>query len=199
MNVNLPAPGGWALKSVSQMNFLRYNYTMQDNTSVQEFYPVLTPRTGEGLAWLATLGLGAAAITLRGQSKLLVGALPYVAVLVGLIAASISLSNWMDRRTVLRLDDQGVFFTNGLRRVSLSYSQIDRIIVFSGALGKRVQVIGGVQHFEFRYLSEVEVLGSSPGRLGFPDGVTILATMLRESGVQRMPHSQGDTVYYSRP
>lgn len=172
---------------------------MQDIPSVQEFHPVLTARTGEGLAWLAALGMGAAAITLRGQSKLLVGALPYLAVLVGLMAASISLSNWMDRRTVLRLEPQGVFFTNGLRRVSLGYNEIDQIIVYSGALGKRVQVIGGVQHFEFRYLSEVEVLGSSPGRLGFPDGVTILATMLRESGVQRMPHSQGDTVYYSRP
>ena len=172
---------------------------MQDNTTFQEFHPVLTPRSGEMMAWLAALSLGAAGIALRHQSQLLVGALPYVAVLVSLMAASISLSNWMDRKTVLRLDPQGVFFTNGLRRVSLDYAAIDQIIVFSGALGKRVQVIGGEQHFEFRYLSEVEVLGSSPGRLGFPDGVTILATLLRESGVQRMPHSQGDTVYYARP
>jgi hypothetical protein len=172
---------------------------MHDSTFVQEFHPVLTPRTGEGMAWLAALSLGAAAIALRGQSKLLVGALPYLAVLVGLMAASISLSNWMDRRTVLRLDSQGVFFTNGLRRVSLGFPEVDQVIVFSGALGKRVQVIGGVQHFEFRYLSEVEVQGSAPGRLGFPDGVAIVATLLREAGLQRMPHSQGDTVYYARP
>jgi len=166
--------------------------------TAQEFHPVLTNRNGEALAWLAALGLGAAAIALRGQGGVWIGSLPYLAIFVGLIAASISLSNWMDRRTVLRLDAQGVFFTNGLRRVSLTWDQIDQISIFSGALGKRVQVVGGVQHFEFRYLSEVEVLGSTPGRLGFPDGVTILATILRETGLQRSPASQGDTVYYSR-
>lgn len=171
---------------------------MEVTGTPQEFRPVLTNRNGEVLAWLAALGLGAAAIALRGQGGGWIGSLPYLAIFVGLIAASISLSNWMDRRTVLRLDSQGVFFTNGLRRVRLTWDQIDQISVFSGALGKRVQVVGGVQHFEFRYLSEVEVLGSAPGRLGFPDGVTILATLLRETGLQRSPASQGDTVYYSR-
>lgn len=171
---------------------------MQANGSSQEFRPVLTNRNGEVLAWLAALSLGAAAIALRGQGGVFTGSLPYLAGFVGLVAAGISLSNWMDRQTVLRLDDRGVFFTNGLRRVSLSWDQIDQISIFSGALGKRVQVVGGVQHFEFRYLSEVAVLGSSQGRLGFPDGVTILATLLREAGLQRDPASQGNTVYYSR-
>lgn len=180
------------------ISFIRYNYSMGVNDLAQEFRPVLTNRNGEMLAWLAAVSLGAAAIALRNQGGGWIGSLPYLAIFVGLIAASISLSNWMDRRTVLRLDKQGVFFTNGLRRVSLAWHQIDQVSVFSGALGKRVQVVGGAQHFEFRYLSEVEVLGSAPGRLGFPDGVTILATILREAGLQRSPDSQGDTVYYSR-
>jgi hypothetical protein len=171
---------------------------MEVTGTPQEFRPVLTNRNGEVLAWLAALSLGAAAIALRAQGGVFTGTLPYLAGFVGLIAAGISLSNWMDRQTVLRLDDRGVFFTNGLRRVSLSWDQIDQISVFSGALGKRVQVAGGVQHFEFRYLSEVAVLGSSQGRLGFPDGVTILATLLREASLQRDPASQGNTVYYSR-
>ncbi|HWQ84139.1 MAG TPA: hypothetical protein VN363_06200, partial [Anaerolineales bacterium] len=151
-----------------------------------------------GLAWLAALGLGAAAGALRGQGGAVIGSLPYLAGVVALMAASISLSNWMDRQTVLRLDPRGMFFTNGLRRVSLPWDQIDQVTVFSGSLGKRVQVVGGVQHFEFRYLSEVEVLGHPQGRLGFPDGVKILAEILRETNLQRSPNSQGDTVYYSR-
>lgn len=171
---------------------------MQANASTQEFRPVLTSRVGEGLAWLAALSLGAAAIALRTRGGILPGALPILAITIGLMAASISLSNWMDRQTVLRIDDRGIFFTNGLRRVSLAWNEIDQTSIFSGALGKKVQVVGGVEHFEFRYLSEVEVLGRTQGRLGFPDGVSILAAILRESGLQRNPASQGDTVYYSR-
>lgn len=171
---------------------------MEAKGSVQEFHPVLTSRGGEALTWLAALSLGAAAIALRAWGGAFVGSLPYLAIFIGLLAASVSLSNWMDRQTVLRLDEKGVFFTNGLRRVSLPWDQIDQLRVFDGALGKQVQVMGGARHFEFRFLSEVEMLGRARGRLGFPDGAAILATILRQSGLQRSPASQGNTVYYSR-
>jgi hypothetical protein len=202
-----------AVNPIKVAKFLRYNCPMQANAAIQEYRPVLTSRVGEGLAWLAALSLGAAWIAIPARLGLL-GALPFLTGIVGLMAAGISLSNWMDRQMVLRLDSQGVFFTNGLRRVALDWDKIQQVSVFSGALGKKVQVVGGVEHFEFRFLSEVELLGRAQGQLGFPDGVAILAAILQHSGLQRAqsgtpgkpgtPGSPGtpgapDTVYYARP
>ena len=177
---------------------------MQASPDTQEYRPVLTSRVGEGLAWLAALSLGAAMIAIPSRVGLL-GTLPFLTGMVALIAAGISLSNWMDRQTVLRLDQQGVFFTNGLRRVALDWGKIQQVSVFSGSLGKKVQVVGGVEHFEFRFLSEVELLGRAQGQLGFPDGAAILAAILQHSGLQRAqsgtPGTPGTpgTVYYARP
>lgn len=174
---------------------------MQASAATQEYRPVLTSRVGEGLAWLAALSLGAAGIAIPSRVGLL-GTLPFLTGIVGLIAAGISLSNWMDRQTVLRLTPQGVFFTNGLRRVALDWDKIQQISVFTGSLGKKVQVVGGVEHFEFRFLSEVELLGRAQGQLGFPDGAAILAAILQRSGLQRAQSGTPgtpDTVYYARP
>jgi hypothetical protein len=113
--------------------------------------PELLPRQGERNAWLfallASLALGL--LHLQG----VVPVFSWIFVIFLLVSAlSISLGNWMDRRTVLRLADDGVAFENGLRRVSLTWSQISEVRIRPTRWGEQIQVIGEQSHFSFNTL-----------------------------------------------
>ena len=112
-------------------------------------------------------------------------------------ALSISLGNWMDRQTMIRLGVGGVEFENGLRKSRLKWEEIDRIQVFPSAWGKKVQVIGAGSHFSFRTLGEVNYMGESRGRLGFAEGELILQRILESSHLGDMK-TLNSGYYYAR-
>ncbi len=127
-------------------------------------------------------------------------ALPGVIVFFFLFsAASISLSNWMDRHSILRLDIEGIAFKNGLRNVYMRWGQIQSIHVRPVQWGaKKVQVVGEHTHFAFRTLGEVEYKGEIAGRTGFTQGDKILRVILRASGLQLIEDSNTPGYYYAR-
>lgn len=124
------------------------------------------------------------------------GSVPFLAIVLLLAALSISLGNWMDRRTRLELLPDGVHFKNGLRDVRLSWDEIRQVQVYPGRWGKRVSVIGPAAHFEFRTLGEVSVQGETKGRLGFTQGERILQRILEAADLVPKPDSQSTDPYY---
>ncbi len=165
-------------------------------SAVKDFRPELTSRREEFLAWVVALGMTIALVLADGVW----GAIPvYVWVFVGFLffsAASISLGNWMDRRTVLRLGPDGIAFENGLRSVRLGWPEVRNVAVEETRLGKRVQVVGDRSHFSFKMLSESNLSGKV-FRTGFAVGQEILNTLLKSSGLQLRTKSEG-VVYYAR-
>lgn len=155
-----------------------------------EFHPERFSRRGEFTAWsLTVLAFGGWAFILwrGGQASL-----PYslLSFFVLLAALAISLTNWMDRRTTLRLDANGVQFENGLRRVRLSWQEIQQVQVFPSRLGRQVRVYGKQSFFSFRTLGEVSLRGEVRSRLGFVEGERILRHILEQSGLQRVEMRQ---------
>lgn len=153
-----------------------------------EFRPELTSRRGELIAWGATLLVGAAWIVLVSSGQNAGFAAPFLAVVLLLAALSISLGNWMDRRTLLRIDEARITFRNGLRNVQLAWDQIRQVQVLPAQWGKKVRVVGEraegqPAHFEFLTLGEVKVLGEVKGRVGFREGEQILEQILERSGL----------------
>src|SRR5512133_1855299 len=117
-----------------------------------EFRPERFSRRGEITAWgLALLAFLAWGWTMtRGFETPAV--LKFVALFCVLAGLAISLSNWSDRRTRLRLEPDGVAFENGLRRVRLAWDEIREMRVFPSNLGDQVRVIGEQTFFMFRTL-----------------------------------------------
>ena len=113
-----------------------------------------------------------------------------------LSALSISLGNWMDRRSVIRLDADGITFENGVRSVRLAYPEVQGVAVIPTRLGKRVQVQGAQSHFTFKTMSET-ALGGQTLRTGFADGQEILDAVLKECGFQLKAEKDGAS-YYAR-
>ena len=172
---------------------------MTELPGVEEFRPEMMSRRGELLAWLLALVVAAGWFTLVRSGQRIPGAVGFLEVFLLFSAASISLGNWIDRRTILRLEPGGIQFTNGLRNVRLAWGQIRKVHVFPSGWGKKVRVIGRESHFEFRTLGEVKAGGEVKGRLGFAEGDRILQQILKASGLKEEAvagRSPSGTRYY---
>ena len=163
----------------------------------EELRPELISRRGESTAW----GLMLIVSLTMGLIHWRLGVIPTAAwIFWGFLvfaALSTSLGNWMDRKTVLRVDGERVSFENGVRHVSLGWQEIQNVNVIPLRWGKSVQVIGNGAHFEFRTLGEVQYQGEVRGRLGFAEGEAILRHILKETGLPLSKEEKG-RYYYSR-
>ena len=162
------------------------------------YYPELASRRGEATAWGLAVLVAAAWLVLLIMNQPAPGAVRVMAVLLAFFALGISLSNWMDRHTVLSMDPEGIEFRNGLRYVRLGWGQVCGVQVYLSPWGKKVSVVGQSQHFDFRTLGEVKVQGEVKGRLGFLMGEAILAHILEAAGL-RLVSSTAKEQRYERP
>jgi hypothetical protein len=175
---------------------------MKAELAVHEYRPKLIPRRGELIAWLSSLivGLGWVILSFFGQGVNFL--IPIVFTLLSLIAASISLGNWMDRKTRLRLEPTGIEYHNGLRSVKLNWAEIKEVRVFPAQWGRKVQVIGEKAYFGFSTLGEVKIDNRLIGQTGFADGEMILERIIENAHFNQVQPSQAglpeNTYYYSR-
>jgi hypothetical protein len=163
----------------------------------KEYHPELLPRRGEWLAWLTSIGL---LVGLYFADRRLGDmALPYwiFAGLLIFFAMSISLGNWMDRQSSIRVGADGMAFKNGLRSVRLAWSEIQNVMVMPTRLGKRVEVMGSQAHFSFKTMWSSGITGQDM-RTGYSDGQKILEIIIRESGLSQRSERDG-MLYYARP
>lgn len=160
------------------------------------YTPELAPRQGEYTAWgLALFSLvGLAILQFSGFSSWIVN---FFVGFLFFAALSITLGNWMDRRTLLSLGAGGLTYTNGLRKVHLDWHTIHEVRVLPGQVGVTVQVIGGKSHFEFKTLGEMKYEGQTRMRTGFADGERILDVILARTGLVEV--AQSGFTRYVRP
>jgi len=169
---------------------------MSKPAEVQSFRPILQPRRTELNAWILAGLVAAAGIALPKTG---------VSIWVGrglgafflLSAVSISLGNWIDRRSALQLRADGVAFQNGLRNVDFAWSQVNKVQVFPSRWGKKIFVVGEKARFAFSSLTEVSLQGKAQ-RSGFENGEEILGIILRQSGLLDHKHQNNDNYYYQR-
>jgi hypothetical protein len=166
--------------------------------TAQVYRPTTIPRTGERNAWI----LSGFAIVIELLMIWRFSTPPawstILMVFFLLSAMAISLSNWVDRKTTLVLQPEGVAFRNGLRNVHMEWDQIEKLRVVSDRWGSRVHILGAGANFNFRLLSEVEYQGKVRGQMGFPEGESILKEILKSSGLS-LTESNDQGRYYARP
>lgn len=169
----------------------------ESTTPGAEFLPEMLSRRGELVSWgLALLTLIAWLILWINARPVFLG-LKALAILLALTGLLISLGNWMDRQTRLRIDLEGVAFENGLRKVFLRWEEIQRVEVFPSAWGSKVRVLAEEAHFDFRMLGEVTMQGEVKGRMGFADGEQILRHICKQANLKQT-QGPGNSSYYLR-
>ena len=148
-----------------------------------EFKPELVSRRGEMIAWGSTLLVSLVWITLSQLGQSVPIAVPLLALILLLASLSISLGNWMDRKTLILIDSESISFRNGLRKVHFRWEDIQQVRVTPSNWGDKVHVIGNQAHFEFRTLGEVKIQGEIKGQMGFSEGDLILERILKETNL----------------
>ncbi len=169
---------------------------MHAMSNVREFRPEILPRRGELTAWGLSVGLTFLMLIFNSRWGAVPGFVWAFLTFLLFSASSISLGNWVDRRTVIRLEADGIHFENGLRSVSLKWPEVQNVAVIVARPGKRVQVQGEKSHFSFKLYSETSLLGQTM-RSGFAGGQEILDTVLKSSNLKLQSDSQG-VYYYGR-
>jgi len=165
-------------------------------SETREFRPELLSRRGERTAWALALAAGLGMWFLNRSGHIPTWAWIFWVFLL-FSGVSITLGNWLDRKTIIWLETDGVRFENGLRRVRLSWEEVQKVAVLPARWGKSVQVIGEKSHFGFKTLGEVQFQGELRGRTGFPGGQVILDVILRETGLELVEESN-NAYYYAR-
>jgi hypothetical protein len=176
--------------------YLLYNWHMTKSI-VRTYKPELQSRRSELVAW------GLAFASLMGLLFLNLGGMIFFWSLVFVVflffaALSISLGNWMDRKTQIRIDNDGIIFQNGLRNVRLNWSYVNIVKTMPSRWGENVQVIGTKTHFEFNTLGEVIFQQKVQGQVGFQQGKDIMDEIIHRSGLTSVAKN-GDSYYYSHP
>lgn len=162
-----------------------------------EFRPEQNSRRGEFIAWGATLMVGLAWLVLTINNQDIPNAIPFLGIFLLLSSASISLGNWVDRRTVIRVSTDGIGFKNGLRNVRMNWDEIKQVRVIPTRWGSKIQTFSDTAFFEFRKLGEVKLSGNFTGKIGFKQGDEILQQIILKSGLQII-ENQGEGYYYAR-
>ena len=171
---------------------------MLDLTVEREFRPELLSRRAEVLSWSLSLVMLVTWWLLQANQARYTTAAVFLLVFLVFAAVGTSLSNWIERRTVMRMDEGGVGFKNGLRDVRFAWAEIKTVRVLPSQAGsRRVQVISETAHFEFRTLAELKLSGVIKGQSGFADGDRILDEIIRRSQLTRH-ESTAPYTYYAR-
>ena len=166
-------------------------------SKVREFRPELMPRRGEVNAWLLAVAAAVGLLILNQTLDIVPGWTWIFCGFLAFSALSISFGNWMDRKTRIVLEVGGINFENGLRRVRLSWHEVQKVAVLPARWGKSVQVVGEKSHFGFKTLGEVQFQGKVRGQTGFAKGQSILDVVLRETGLVLVDESN-NAYYYAR-
>jgi len=170
---------------------------MLENLETRIYRPIHLSRRGEIIAWGSAVLLAGAWLILRITGQEVNFSVPILAIFVLLSALSISLGNWMDRKTLIKVKENAISFQNGLRDLELAWSEIKEVRVIPARWGKKVQVFGDRRYFAFQTLGEVKVGGEVKGRMGFPEGDEILRQIILKGGLQ-IVERPGDGYYYVR-
>jgi hypothetical protein len=166
--------------------------------SVRDFHPEKISRRGEYYIWVLAIFSLAALTALRFRVAEVSPWYTIFVVLMFLSSASITLGNWIDRKTVLSLKSDGLEFHNGLRHVSLNWNEIKEVQIFPSRWGKQAHIVGTHSHFSFRTKSELIHKGEIRSKMGFARGEFIIEQIIEKGGLQESDQT-GKGRYYARP
>ena len=169
---------------------------MLDLSNPQEFQPLRTSPRLEILLWGASVLVVSLAVFVPGylsNAGFCINTLLFFSILSAIL---LSLNSWNERKKLLRLDNGGVSFRNGLRQVEMKWDEISRVQIIPSNIGDKIIVQSENTMFIFHTLGEMKVKGEVKDRTGFEQGQAILETILGRSGLAEMERRQDNSSYY---
>lgn len=166
-----------------------------ENNYWGEYRPELLSRRGEYFAWFTTLLVLAGYLLLILLDKPAPKLLLTLFSILMLFSLAISLGNWMDRRSYIKVTPEKIIFENGLRHVEKRWGEIRKVEVHPSKWGAQIRVFFSDAHFAFRTLGVVTVRESEKGRMGYPNGDKILRILLEKGNLKELATDDAGKYY----
>lgn len=170
---------------------------MKDKGESKLYRPIPAPRTGEGNAWILAFLVFLIWFFMRISGQTIPWSVSLFLIFLIFAASLISLNNWVERRSIIMIDSQGVHFKNGLRKVTLKWDAVENVWVKPAVWGKRVRVSGKGGQFDFHTLGEVKYKGMVKAQTGFAEGDELIRLIVLNSGLS-IAEDLGNTISYTR-
>ena len=160
-----------------------------------EYQPVQPNPSGMRIAWILfgiSVFVGAYMLYFRFVLPLLY----WISIgILLMVALAISFSHWLEQRTAIVLSESGVGFRSPLRKVDLSWDEVDEL--WCGAIrgGWRYVVSGGNVAFRFQSLIAIRSGTGRTVRSGYPEGRGLAQTLVHRAGLKINEEQEGIIIY----
>ena len=155
------------------------------------YRPAPVDRRGERVGWLLSLALAGGLLLLQRFSGGIAWlGLVFLALLVAL-AALVSIGNWLEAGTSIRIDAQAIEERTPLRSVRLGWGEVDEMWTWPASRGWRILLRGTGGQILFRTGERMSFPRGAELRLGFPEGEQ-MAGVVRRAARLSAPLRQDD-------
>jgi len=152
-----------------------------DFDTKKTFCLITLNRSGEWIAWVLVLSLGIMDAVLFSR----LASIPLVAfiftTLFLLAASAISFSNWLERNTKITTSDSGLVYKMPLRRVAMTWLDVDSLMLTRRGTGWYVMVAGGTGVFTFQTPTSIKGPMGREARTGIEGGEQLAAMIATQA------------------
>jgi hypothetical protein len=149
------------------------------------------------MAWVLTAVAGSVGASLFYLSRPLPLIFWASFLLLLLVALAITFSHWLERRTMILLDDQSVSFRSPLREVTFGWNEVEKVLCVKIQGGWRFMVVGTAAAFRFQSLVTLRSGFGRTVRSGYAKGVEMATFIRRLAGLDQV-HQEDQVWIYSK-
>jgi len=152
-----------------------------DFNTKKTYHSITLNRSGEWIAWTLVLTLGimdAALFSLSASIPLM--AFIFSAIFL-LAASAISFSNLLERNTEIITSDSGLVYRTPIRRVAMTWRDVDSLMLTRRGAGWYVMVAGGKSAFTFQTPTSIKGPLGRQARTGIESGEQLAAIIARQA------------------
>lgn len=163
---------------------------------------ILKPEAGsrrpEALSWAFAVVLFGILFFMRPELQALRFGAWALGLFFGFSGAVMTLGNWLERNTSMRLNLQEIALVRPLQTLGMKWDEVDRVDVMTKSNARRVFVQGRGVKFSFRPATRVEIRGKIRDEYGFLESEKIIETILTMAKISEIRHDLVNGYYYAK-
>lgn len=170
---------------------------MLDLSTPQTYKPIQNSRRPELLAWFFSFCIIFILIFSPQTGLFRIGGV-ILATFFLLSAVTISLGNWQNRNSVLKLSKDKIWYFNGVKELSFTWDEIQRVEVFRGRFNDKINLVSESGSISFDIIGLEQFNQDKTPYYGFREGAEILNFILKQTNLNEQKQDGSGYYYYQK-
>jgi len=170
---------------------------MLDLSTPQTYKPIKNSRRSEIIAWLFSFLLIILLLISSERGFFRIGGIILGSFFL-ISAVIISLGNWQNRKILLKLSEDQIWFFNGVKETRIKWYEIQRVEVYKGRFNDKINLISETERINFDIVGLEQLKQDKNPHYGFQEGVEILNIILDRTNLKVQKHEETGYYYYQK-